>query len=236
LPNGFDRAGVQVTVDGAGPGGESAASLIYHGKGDSTIFLNQWVPGNPEMETLNGSRIIETKWGKSWLLTEGTDGLVALWVDVGPLRVSLHTPSQQMMSRQQLVLAAETLGLASNLQVNSFVSELPQIKDMAPPPPFEVKNSEKGSQELNLTITPGWYNPIRFAVKKGIPVKINFRAMGEVGCGNTLIFPVGDGNFASLTLSKEKPLQTLELTPGIAGDWAFRCTNNCHRGIMTVRE
>jgi len=235
LPHGFDRTDVDVSVNRTGPAGEPAADVVYRGKNNSFIFIHQWVPANPDLETLNGSRVIETKWGKSWLLTQGTDGLIAVWVDIGPLRVSLSSSNRDVISREQLVLSAETLGLASNLQAYSFASTLPQIKDMAPPPPFEVSINDSGIQEFNLVITPGGYSPMRFAVKRGIPVKLNFRAMGQVGCGNTLIFPADTQNPTALTLKSSEDLKILEFTPAFTGDFQFECTNNCYRGVMTVR-
>jgi hypothetical protein len=234
LPKGFDRESVEVTVNQNGPAGEPAVDLVYRSPKGAVLFMHQWVPVNPDLEVLNGSRIIETKWGKSWLLTEGTDGLVALWVDVGPLRISLYSPSQRYLSRQQLVLAANTLGLASNLQVYSFISQLPVIKDVEPPPPFEVQTNADGVQEFNLTITPGGFTPMRFSVKKGIPVKLHFRALGQVGCGNTLIIPIDQQNMAALTLESSEDIKVLEFTPEVAGDINFHCTTNCYRGIMTV--
>jgi hypothetical protein len=233
LPKGFNRAQVEIRVDQNGPAGEPAVDLTYRGKNDASVYLHQWVPFNPALETLSGSRIIETNWGKSWLLTQGTDGLVALWVDVGPLRVSLSS-SQDVVSREQLVEAANTLGVASDLQAFTYVTELPQIKDIAPPPPFVVQLSSYGIQELNLTITPGGYSPLRFSVKKGIPVKINFRALGEVGCGKVLIFPLGNGNNQSATATKDKPGESFQFTPQEIGDVEFFCSSYHYRGIMTV--
>jgi hypothetical protein len=236
LPKGFDRAAVDIRVNNSGPASEPAVDMVYRTPQGASIFLRQWVPVNPDQETLNGSRLIETKWGKSYLLTEGITGLIAIWVDVGPLRVSLFTSDRDLVSREQLVLAAETLGLASNMQAYSFVTELPAIKDIAPPPPFIVKINEQGIQELNLVITPGGYSPMRFAVQKDTPVKIIFRAMGEVGCGNTMIFPADPQNPSALTLKSKEDFQVLEFTPTIPGEFQFECTNNCYRGVMTVRD
>jgi hypothetical protein len=234
LPKGFDRSNVDVRVDQNGPAGEPAVDMVYRRGASDTVFIHQWVPVNPTMETLSGSRVIETKWGKSWLLTEGTDGLIAVWVDVGPLRVSISCPSQTTMTREQLVLAANTLGLVSDLQVYSFVTALPVIKDMAPPPPYEVRVNEDGVQELNLTITPGGYAPMRFSVKKDVPVKLNFRALGQVGCGSTLIFPTQADTFSALSVGKDKMVDSVEFTPGAAGDFAFHCASNHYRGVMSV--
>jgi hypothetical protein len=235
LPRDFNRAAVEVNVNPASPTRGPTVDLAYRGKKDIAIFLHQWVPVLPEMETLSGSRPVETKWGKGYLLTQ-KDTLICVWVDVGPLRVSISTPNLETISREQLVLMANTLGLASSLQAYSFITRIPSIQDVAPAPPFEVKVNDHGVQELNLTITPGGYSPMRFVVKKDIPVKINFRALGEVGCGDTLIFPVEGGNSLSAKITKEKLLQVLEFTPHTAGGVNFNCTTQCYQGVMTVKE
>jgi len=235
LPKGFDRAGVEIKVSQRAASHEPSVELVYRHPNSARIFINQWVPANPDLLTLQGSRPIETRWGNGWLLTQGKS-LAVLWVDVGSLRVALTTPNLDVVSREQLVQAGNTLGLASNLQVYSFVTSLPAIRGVTPPPPYEVKVNSAGVQELNLTITPGGYSPIRFAVRQGIPVKINFRAIGEVGCGSVLIFPADPENPSALQLSDEHPVQVLEFTPQATGDFGFRCTNNCFRGVMTVRE
>jgi hypothetical protein len=236
LPEGFDRTGVTINFDQNGQAGEPAVNITYRTRKGAAIFIQQWVPANPQIETLSGSRIIETKWGKSWLLTQGTEGLIAVWVDIGPLRVSLASSDRVAVSREQLVLAAETLGLASNMQAFSFVTELPTIKDMTPPPPFEVKTNADGVQELNLVITPGGYSPMRFEVKKSVPVKLTFREIGQVGCGNVMIFPADPENPIAVTLQSPEDLKVIEFTPAVSGEFPFHCTNNCYRGIMTVKE
>jgi len=150
--------------------------------------------------------------------------------------VALTTNRLDALKQQDMLLAANTLGLASDTQVFYFVNEPVVIKGVEPPPPFEVPINERGIQEVNLTITPGSYSPIRFAVKKGIPVKLIFRALGQVGCGNTLIFPADPDNPSALELMSTTDVQTLEFTPQKAGEWIFRCSNDHYRGLFTVRE
>lgn len=235
LPRSFDRGGVEITVNPAGPAGEPAVDMTYRTKKGAALFFRQWVPANPDMETLVNSRPIETKWGKGWLLTQART-LVSLWVDVGPLRISVSTHNVDVVSREQILLAANSLGLAMDMQVQSFKTELPVIRGVEPPPPFEVQANTAGIQELNLTITPGGYSPMRFAVQAGKPVKVNFRALGEVGCGDTLIFPTSVDKSVSAQVTDESPVQVVEFTPQAPGEYGFRCTSNCFRGIMTVRE
>ncbi len=235
LPADFDRAGVEISVNQSGPGGEPMTQLAYHSRNGATVFVREWVPVNPDMEILAGSRPIETKWGQGWLLTQGTS-LAAAWVDIGPLRISIYTHNLDVLPKEYLVKAAETMGPASNQQVFSFVAEPPKVTNMPPPAPFEVKTNAQGVQELTLVVTPGGYSPLRFAVKQGVPVRLVFRMLGQVGCGNELIFPADPKNPSAITLQSESDEQVLEFTPQSVGQFEFHCSHYMYRGIMTVRQ
>ena len=76
---------------------------------------------------------------------------------------------------------------------------------------------------------------MRFSVKKGLPVRLVFRQLGQVGSGRELIFPTGPGNNSSLRLKNEQDQQVLEFTPQTAGDYIFHCPHNMYRGVMTVK-
>jgi hypothetical protein len=236
MPKGFNRKDVDLKITDKATNGEPLVELMYrYTRKKAAIHIGQWVPANPELETLYGSKPIETRWGKGYLLTQ-SKALCTIWVDIGQLRVSVSTTNLDLVSREKLVKIAETMGLASNLQVYQFYNNPEPIKGVEPPPPLVVSVNDQGVQELNLTITPGGYSPMRFQVKKGIPVKINFRALGEVGCGNVLIYPTDAKNSLNLTLESPTDLKILEYTPQVAGDFQFECTTNCYRGVVTVIE
>lgn len=238
MPKGFDREEVVIKVDTAsGPSGEPVADLTYRNLGKkAAIFIRQWVPGNPDLENLVGSFPIETKWGKGYLMEQGKGTVIGtVWVVVGQLRVSVQSSNLDVVSKEQLVQMANTLGLASEDQIYTFTTDPVTIHGIAPPPPFEVQLNSEGIQEFNLTITPGGYTPIRFAVKKDIPVKVNFRSLGDVGCGKTLIMPYGP-NSAGAQLKDSTDLQVVEFVPKEAGEFRFYCGSNHWRGVMTVRE
>jgi hypothetical protein len=233
LPRQFVRGSLSVQVEANGPGNEPMAQLAYSTPSGAILFLREWVPVNPEKEILAGSRPIVTKWGKGFLLRQATS-LRVIWVDVGATRISLYTSSLDVVPENELLAIAETMGPPSNYQVFYFDAQ-PKVKDMAPPPPFEVETNAQGIQEFNLIITPGGYNPIRFAVKQGVPVRMHFRMLGNVGCGNELNFPADPENPSSLTLKSERDERVLDFTPKKAGDFQFFCGHQMYRGIMTVR-
>jgi hypothetical protein len=233
MPAKFDRAGVEITLNELGPGGEPMVQLAYRDQDKNTVFVREWVPINPDKEVLAGARPVETGWGKGWLLKQGQT-LAALWVDVGPLRVSVYSPFQNVISVEEILQMAETLGPASNAQVFSFVLDLPQVRAVEPPPPFAVPLNGDGVQEFTLVVTPGGYDPLRFQVKAGVPVRMHFRAIGQVGCGNELIFPVDSQTSLESKLESNQDTQTLEFTANEPGVYEFHCSHQMYRGLMTV--
>jgi hypothetical protein len=235
MPRRFDRSKAEIKVTNSGPGGAPQAELSYYSGGGGAVFITEWLPGDPEGEMLFGSRPIQTKWGKGYLLTSGS-GLIGLWVNIGPLRVQLFSNMNSGVSREDLLEMAQTLGPASNQQVFYYAPDKPVIKDMPLPPPEVIKINDQGVQEFTLVITPGGYNPIRFTVKKGVPVKMTFRMLGEVGCGNTLIFPTGKDTKEGAVLKSETDKAVIEFTPQETGNFQFYCGHFMFRGIMTVVE
>ncbi len=235
LPRAFDRPNMEINVSQSGPGGEPMVQLTYRTKMGEKLFIREWVPVNPDKEILASSRPVETKWGKGWFLKQG-DGLIATWVDIGPLRASIFTTFQQMVSKEELLVVAETMGPASNSQAFSFVLDPPELRAVEPPPPVEIPVNDQGIQEVDLIVTPGGYDPLRFSVKVGVPVRLTFRQMGRVGCGNELNFPTGPNNTLSLKLDSPSDKKVVEFTPQSAGVFQFFCAHLMYRGVMTVRE
>ncbi len=235
LPREFNRAGTDIQVNQSGPGGEPMVQLTYRASTGAMLFMREWVPVNPDMEVLASSHPIQTKWGRGWLLKQG-EGLGAIWIDIGPLRISIYTPDLTLLAKEQLLAIAETMGPASNRQVFSFIAEPPKISEVPPPPPYEVPINADGVQEITLIVTPGGYSPLRFAVKKDVPVRLIFRQLGQVGCGNELIFPADPASPTSLYLQSDSDKKVLEFTPRQVGSFEFHCSHQMYRGILTVRE
>jgi len=85
-------------------------------------------------------------------------------------------------------------------------------------------------------VTPGGYSPLRFSVKKGVPVRLIFRQLGQVGCGNELIFPTSPSNSVSVKLKSQDDQQVIEFTPQQTGEFQFYCSHQMYRGVMTVHD
>jgi hypothetical protein len=234
LPPEFDRASVVIATQETGPGGEPMVQLAYHTRRGDSVFFREWVPVNPDKEILSGARPIETQWGAGWMLKQGQD-LLAIWVDVGPMRVSAYTPNQRLINKEMLLEMANTLGPASNQQVFSFSLDLPAVRQVEPAPPYEVPITD-GVQEFTLVVTPGGYDPLRFSVKQGVPVRMTFRALGQVGCGKELLLPTNSREVMSVYLKSDTEVRTVEFTPDESGVFAFNCSHQMYRGEMTVRQ
>jgi hypothetical protein len=235
LPKAFDRAAMEISVDMTGPGGEAMVQLTYRTRKAEALFIRQWVPVNPDKEILAASRPVQTKWGQGWFLRQG-EGLVVIWVDVGPLRASIYTRHQDVVPREELLAIADTMGPASNRQVFDFIVNPPQVQAVQAPPPLEIPINDQGVQEVDLIVTPGGYSPLRFSVKKDVPVQLTFRQLGRVGCGNELNLNYGPGLSLGLKLDSPSDNAVAEFTPQEAGVFQFFCAHLMYKGLMTVRE
>jgi plastocyanin domain-containing protein len=105
-----------------------------------------------------------------------------------------------------------------------------------PPPPIEAEINAEGVQEIDLIVTPGGYSPLRFSVKKDLPVRLTFRQLGRVGCGNELNLPYGTNLAGGLKLDDPQDVEVFEFTPTEAGEFTFFCAHLMYKGIMTVRQ
>ncbi|RPJ41050.1 MAG: hypothetical protein EHM21_13735, partial [Chloroflexi bacterium] len=235
LPASYDRKNMEISITETGPSGEPMVQMTYYSPDGPPLFIREWIPVNPDMEILAGSRPVETKWGKGWMLKQDLD-LLVLWVSIGPMRASIYTPDQTLIDKEHLLAIGESLGPASNRQVFSFVVNPPSIKEAQPPPPVEIETNAEGVQEVVLVITPGGYSPLRFAVKKGVPVRLIFRQLGQVGCGNELNFPTTPGEYASLRLDTPSESEVLEFTPEAVGVFEFYGGHVMFKGEMYVNE
>jgi plastocyanin domain-containing protein len=152
---------------------------------------------------------------------------------VGPLRASVYSPNVDAIPKERLLQIAETLGPASNQQAFTFGLTSGEIKAVAPP--VEIPVNTQGVQEFTLVVMPGGYDPLRFSVKADQPARMTFRQLGQVGCGNELIFPANPLSPASLRLASSSAKEVLEFTPHQVGEFQFFCSHRMYRGVMTVR-
>jgi plastocyanin domain-containing protein len=88
---------------------------------------------------------------------------------------------------------------------------------------------EAGVQEINVTVKDG-YSPDVIAVKRGLPVRLNFYRDETSSCSEQLVF--GDFGIArNLPPFKTTPI---EFTPEKTGEFVFTCGMNMLRGKLIV--
>jgi len=85
-------------------------------------------------------------------------------------------------------------------------------------------------QEANITITASKYIPNTILAKKGIPLKLNYRADLNSGCAREVIFP-------DLKIDRIVPkggVETIVIDTTNAGTFKFRCSMDMVRGKVVV--
>ena len=238
LPAGFKREAVTIQSDASGPEGEAMAVLTYTHSSGVELVLNQWIPASsvgespPDLSASGApaNPVPCTCVCQNWI---GGDQNM-LMIDVGALRVVGATSDPQILSPGHVQAILKTLGPAAGLLVYSKFEQIPITLGM--PPAVEVPVNENGVQEVVLVVTPQGYNPVHFSVKKDIPVKLIFRQLGEVGCGNELYIQYGSEKPGYLILSDPGDTEVFEFTPEETGDFPLYCPHVIYQGVITVQE
>jgi hypothetical protein len=153
-------------------------------------------------------------------------------LSIGSLHMIVKVSEPGILTAQELQFIFNTLGPAANSQVYSSMKEVPVSYSL--PPAVAVPLNDQGVQEITLVVLPEGYNPAHFSVKRGLPVRLIFRQLGQVGCGDELIFTWGKGTDLKLASAADK--QVFEFTPQERGDFQFNCPHNIYRGAMTVTD
>ena len=88
---------------------------------------------------------------------------------------------------------------------------------------------EGGVQEIKVTVKGG-YSPDVIAVKKGVPVRLNFYRDETASCSEQVVF----GDFR---IARDLPAfktTAIEFTPDKTGEFTFTCGMNMMRGKLIV--
>jgi hypothetical protein len=221
---------MEIITDRPGPNEEEMIQLIYSTRKGYSLTLSEWIPltrGSDKVAPHVRQCLCICQTGKQC-------NMVGMELNVGSVRVKVEFSTPNLLAYDQLQFVLDTLGPAANRQVYSSVEDVPLSFSM--PPPVEVPIGSDGVQELTLVVTPEGYSPVHFAVKKDVPVRLIFRQLGQVGCGNELIFQWGARESATLILASPSEKQILEFTPGKSGEFRFNCPHLIYRGVMTVRD
>jgi hypothetical protein len=209
----------------AGPAGEPMVQVRYPVGRGQALTLSQWLPAAPQAAGL-GCRCVCRAPGQCQ--RQGLEQMV------GPVRVRVELSAAGLITPQDLQAVVDTLGPAAGQQAYAYRPRAPLAE--AAPPAEVIPVGADGAQAVTLVVAPEGYTPAHFAVKRGVPVRLTFRQLGPVGCGNELRLTWGAGQSAVLVLETASETETLEFTPGEAGEFVFACPHQIYRGRMTVVE
>jgi hypothetical protein len=230
LPRGFERENLLIFLDETGPNGEALIQLTYPTHWGNKLVLREWIPSGAAL----GAPGEGTRRCVCLCVSRQQCETLGVELDIGRVRVSVRLSIPDLISAGQLQFVLDTLGPAANRQIYTKMAEVPA--SVSAPPPVEVATNAEGVQELTLVVTPEGYMPAHFAVQKGVPVRLIFRQLGQVGCGNELIFSWGEDQSATLILASPDDKQVLEFIPPRAGEFPFYCPHQIYRGWMTVKD
>lgn len=92
-------------------------------------------------------------------------------------------------------------------------------------------NVKEGYQEINMDVTGNGYEPNKFVLKKGVPVKWKINAKELNGCNKEIIVPAYD-----LNIKLKQGLNVIEFTPDKEGTISWSCWMGMIRGAFIVKE
>ena len=162
------------------------------------------------------------------------DNMLEASLQLGRLRVTAQLSSAGLLSWDQKRYVLQTLRPATNGQTYTSLDKVPVTGTL--PPAVKVPINADGVQALTLVVTPEGYLPPHFAVSNGVPVRLIFRQLGDVGCGDELIFTWGKEQSADLKLDSAGDTQELSFTPNQTGDFPFHCPHYFYQGVLTVHD
>jgi hypothetical protein len=234
LPQGFKRQEVRIFTGEPGPQGQAMAQLVYTHPLSVTLTIYEWIPGSEAAGDPANSPASGVN--RCRCLCSGGNFCSAnrLMVDNGPLRISAETSDPTLLSREHVQVILTTLSPAGGLLTYSTLQDVPAASNL--PPAEEAPVNDEGVQELVLVVSPNGYTPVHFSVKKDIPVRLVFRVLGEVGCGNEVTFQWGAQEQETLVLSGSGDSKTLEFTPRETGQYLFHCPHYIYQGVMSVLD
>jgi hypothetical protein len=239
LPRWFEREAVEILTGQPGPNGEEMVRLIYSTRDGYSLTFSEWLPEEPAGSGSGTKRCIclctsrRRSHAQAGHQASGCS-MLGMELAVGAVHVKVEFSTPNLMPYEELQFVLETLGPAANRQVYSSIEDVPL--SLAMPEPVDVPLDSEGVQELTLVVSPQGYTPVHFAVKKDLPVRLIFRQLGEVGCGNELIFQWGRRENATLILDSPSDQEIVEFTPSQAGEFRFNCPHLIYRGLMTVTD
>ncbi len=230
LPAKFERAQMEINTELTGPEDQALVQLVYFHPLGVTLTLTEWIPVALDLPATSNSMDPSVRICNC--ICRNLSQSNRLMVDVGPVRITGETSDPLILSPEHVRVILTTLAPAGGLDTYSTIENVPLSAGL--PPAEEIPVNASGVQEVVLVVTPSGYTPVHFSVKKGIPVRLIFRQLGEVGCGNELYVNWGDQKSEFLLLENPGDTEVLEFTPQKTGEFVYHCSHFIFQGVMTV--
>ena len=112
----------------------------------------------------------------------------------------------------------------------TFLAALLTVVSVAPNVADAQSRKPARSQSAKVVIGNYGYEPASIRLKRGVPAKVTFLRVSESTCATEVVF-------ADYGIRRELPLNqavTVSFTPRKAGEFAFTCGMNMHRGKLIV--
>jgi hypothetical protein len=225
---------MEIITDQAGPNGEKMVKLIYSTRKGDSISFSEWIPVAENAAAKTRQCLCVCQANKQSHGDASQCNMIGMELSVGTVRIKVEFSAPNLIYYEEMQWMLNTLGPATNRQVYSSIQDVPL--SFSVPPAVEIAVGADGVQEVTLVVSPQGYSPVHFAVKKDVPVRLIFRQLGQVGCGNELLFQWGTRKSETLLLESESDKKVLEFTPRETGEFPFNCPHLIYRGVITVTE
>jgi hypothetical protein len=230
LPPIFRRDKMEIKTLDRGTESQDAVQLYYPTRKGNQLVLTEWM--EPESEELSTSPTAR----KCMCICPSTGQCSSAGMDfvIGNVHIKVELSVPNLLSYEQMQFVLDTLGPAANQRVFSEINDVPS--SLSVPAATEIPTTTEGVQEVTLVVSPDGYSPAHFSVKKDIPVRLIFRQLGQVGCGNELYIELSGGKNQHLILETTSDKESIEFTPQETGEFLLHCPHYIYRGLMTVTD
>ncbi len=120
--------------------------------------------------------------------------------------------------------------LNKNLRRTALLVAMLAAVFLAPASADAQSRKSARSQSAKVVIGNYGYDPASIRLKRGVPAKVTFLRVSESTCATEVVF-------ADYGIRRGLPLNqavTVSFTPRKAGEFAFTCGMNMHRGKLIV--
>jgi hypothetical protein len=230
LPRVFDRTRTRVEA------GAEVITIQYPTRKGQLLTLEERLAPVPAQDPTPSSGTAQTRTVRCHCQCRSRTecDLSGMEVTIGPVQIQIGLTGISPLAMEDVQFILNTLGPATNRLVYTSIQDVPGQENASKAVAIPI--NAQGVQEVTLVVTPQGYSPSHFVVKRNVPVRVIFRQLGQVGCGDELIFAWGTSQSTQVKLTSADDSQVIEFTPTQKGDFRFQCPHQIYQGVMTVQD